>query len=72
MAQVTMNADGTVLMTLSPIEIVTLSDQITRQAFEEYCSLWIEHQTHQLFNDRFKTLSPEDQQLVLSKFTQGA
>jgi hypothetical protein len=47
-------------------------DPAVFNAFAEYCTLWIENRTHELFNERFKLLSPEDQQLVLSKFAGGS
>lgn len=72
MAQATLQQDGTILLTLSNVEQIAMADPAAFNAFTEYCTLWIENRTHELFNERFKLLSPEDQQLVLSKFAGGS
>jgi hypothetical protein len=72
MAQATLQQDGTILLTLSNVEQIAMVDPAVFNAFAEYCTLWIENRTHELFNERFKLLSPEDQQLVLSKFAGGS
>lgn len=69
MAQLTVQENGDLLVILSDIERLPMSDPECQRAFAEYCTLWIEQKTREVFNDRFKTLSQEDKQIVLSKFS---
>lgn len=71
MATITQQPDGTLTMTLSPIEQDTLSGLPTGQ-LDAYVTLWLQERATQVFADRFAKLAPQDQGELLLKLRQTA
>jgi hypothetical protein len=67
MATIVNHGDGTATITWGQIEAATLDDAML-DALNQYVTLWMEERAKQSFQDRFKSLSQEDQAEVLAKF----
>ena len=67
MAQLVTQQDGSILLSLNPIEQDTYSGLPDGQ-LSEYVSLWLAERSKQVFQDRFALLPPEDQFTILTKF----
>jgi len=69
MATVTMNPqNGTLMVTLTAAERSTATPEIL-SALESYLTLWLQERAKDVFVERFAKLSPEDQALVMAKFS---
>lgn len=64
MATIVNNNDGTLTVTLSAIEQQTVMGLVD-DSLAQYVTLWLEEKAKQIFNEKFKQLTAEEQASVL-------
>lgn len=70
MATIAINKDGTLTVTLSPVEQDTFSG-LPPDQLENYLTIWLKDRATTVFEERFAKLSPADQADIMLKIRQA-